>query len=136
VGQLLREALSARAVAARYGDEEFCIILRDCHDSTTAHAFAEQRRLKFESLRIKVRRTDEILNSIIASFGFASAQPGNTLKTLIPRADDALYQAKRDGRNQVNPTPGNDSRRNSSQCLIENPISLLLNTPRVAESDS
>jgi diguanylate cyclase len=114
VGQLLREALSARAAAARYGHEEFCIILRDCHDSTTAHAFAEQRRLKFESLRIKVRRTDEILNGIIACFGFATAQPGDTLKTLITRADDALYQAKRDGRNQVNPTPGNDSRRNSS----------------------
>jgi diguanylate cyclase len=106
VGQLLREALPARAVAARYGGEEFCIILRDCHDSATAHAFAEQLRLKFESLRIKVRRTDEVLNSITASFGFALAKQGDTLETLVTRADDALYQAKRDGRNQVNPTPG------------------------------
>jgi diguanylate cyclase len=103
VGQLLREVLPARAIAARYGGEEFCIILRDCFDSTTAQAFAEQLRIKIQSLRIKVRRTDEVLDSITASFGYALAVPGDTLESLLTRADDALYQAKRDGRNRVNP---------------------------------
>jgi diguanylate cyclase len=103
VGQLLREHLPARAIAARYGGEEFCIILRDCFDVATAHAYAEKLRVKIQSLRIKVRRTDEVLDSITASFGFALAIQGDTLETLLTRADDALYQAKRDGRNQVNP---------------------------------
>lgn len=111
VGQLLRDTLPARAIAARYGGEEFCIILRDYFDIPTVHAFAEQLRLKIQSLRIKVRRTDEVLDSITASFGFALAKQGDTLETLLTRADDALYQAKRNGRNQVNPNPSDTALR-------------------------
>lgn len=103
VGQLLREALPPRAIAARYGGEEFCVILRDCFDSQSAHAFADSLRLKIQSLRIKVRRTDQVLDSISASFGFSLAQPGDNLESLLTRADDALYQAKHNGRNQVHP---------------------------------
>jgi len=106
VGQLLRDLLPPRAMAARYGGEEFCIILRDCLDNTTVYRFAEQLRLKIQLLRIKVRRTDEVLDSITASFGFALAEQGDTLETLLTRADDALYQAKRNGRNQIIPQPG------------------------------
>ncbi|MEK1940926.1 MAG: GGDEF domain-containing protein, partial [Pseudomonas sp.] len=103
VGQLLRELLPPRGMAARYGGEEFCVILRECQDLETAHSFAEHLRLKIQALRVKVRRTDEILDSITASFGFALAEAGDTLETLLTRADDALYQAKRAGRNQVHP---------------------------------
>src|SRR3990167_7272159 len=105
VGQLLRDMLPPRAMAARYGGEEFCVILRECLDSHSAHAFAESLRMKIQSLRIKVRRTDEVLDSITASFGFALAEPGDTFEALLTRADDALYQAKRNGRNQINPDP-------------------------------
>ena len=103
VGQLLRDLLPPRAIAARYGGEEFCIILRECFDTASASDFAERLRLKIQSLRIKVRRTDQTLNSISASFGFALAEPGDDLESLLTRADDALYQAKRNGRNQVHP---------------------------------
>lgn len=103
VGQLLRDALPPRATAARYGGEEFCVILRECFDTHSAHAFAEGLRMKIQSLRIKVRRTDQVLDSISASFGFALAKPGDNLESLLTRADDALYQAKHNGRNQVHP---------------------------------
>ncbi|MGH8436660.1 MAG: GGDEF domain-containing protein [Pseudomonas sp.] len=103
VGQLLRELLPPRAMAARYGGEEFCVILRDCFDLETAFAFAERMRLKIQALRVKVRRTDEILDTITASFGLALAEAGDNLESLLTRADDALYQAKRSGRNQVHP---------------------------------
>ena len=106
VGQLLRETLPARGIAARYGGEEFCIILRDCFDVETAHAFADQLRLKIQSLRIKVRSTDQVLDTITASFGYALARDDDTMESLLTRADDALYQAKRDGRNQVSPILG------------------------------
>jgi diguanylate cyclase len=106
VGQLLRETLPARGIAARYGGEEFCIILRDCFDVETAHAFADQLRLKIQSLRIKVRSTDQVLDTITASFGYALARNDDTMESLLTRADDALYQAKRDGRNQVSPILG------------------------------
>ncbi|MBM7059753.1 GGDEF domain-containing protein [Pseudomonas sp. UL073] len=101
VGQLLRDLLPTRAMAARYGGEEFCIILRDCDGTHSMRGFAEQLRLKIQALRVKVRRTDQLLDTITASFGLAMAQPGDNLESLLTRADDALYQAKRNGRNQV-----------------------------------
>ncbi|WP_137971386.1 GGDEF domain-containing protein [Pseudomonas sp. F(2018)] len=103
VGQLLRELLPARGVAARYGGEEFCVILQDCFDLGTAGDFAEQLRLKIQALRVKVRSTDKVLDTITASFGLALAEMGDTFDSLVTRADDALYQAKRNGRNQIHP---------------------------------
>lgn len=103
VGQLMRDLLPARGIAARYGGEEFCVILRDCHDLNTANSFAEQLRLKIQALRVKVRSTDKVLDSITASFGLALAEQGDTFESLVTRADDALYQAKRNGRNQIHP---------------------------------
>ncbi|MGL4316791.1 MAG: GGDEF domain-containing protein [Pseudomonas sp.] len=104
VGQLMRDLLPARGIAARYGGEEFCVILRDCHDLNSASGFAEQLRLKIQALRVKVRSTDKVLDSITASFGLALAEPGDTFESLVTRADDALYQAKRNGRNQIHPS--------------------------------
>ncbi|MBB2497305.1 GGDEF domain-containing protein [Aquipseudomonas ullengensis] len=104
VGQLMRDLLPARGIAARYGGEEFCVILRDCFDIASASAFAEQLRLKLQALRIKVRSTDKVLDSITASFGLALAEPGDNFESLVTRADDALYQAKRNGRNQIHPS--------------------------------
>ena len=103
VGQLLRDLLPPRAMAARYGGEEFCVIMRDCYDLETAHAFAERLRLKIKALRVKVRSTDKVLDTITASFGLALAQAGDDPEALITRADDAMYQAKRNGRNQIHP---------------------------------
>jgi diguanylate cyclase len=101
VAQVLRDALPDNAFAARYGGEEFCVVLQACADLASANAFAEQLRLKVQSLRIKARGTDTVLDTITASFGVAHAQPGDNLESLLTRADDGLYQAKRNGRNQV-----------------------------------
>lgn len=103
VGQLMRELLPPRAFAARYGGEEFCLVLRNCTGIAEVLEFAEQLRRKIQALRVKVRRTDQVLDSITASFGCALAEQGDTLEALLTRADDALYQAKRSGRNQVHP---------------------------------
>ncbi|MGP0172169.1 GGDEF domain-containing protein [Pseudomonas sp. NCHU5208] len=103
VGRLLRENLPDRAFAARYGGEEFCVVLRDCQSLEAARHFAEHLRNKMHGLRVKVRSTDQVLDSITASFGFALAMAGDGLESLLTRADDALYQAKRNGRNQVHP---------------------------------
>ncbi|MDD0997077.1 GGDEF domain-containing protein [Pseudomonas sp. TNT2022 ID1044] len=101
VGQVLRGALPANAFAGRYGGEEFCVVLEGCADLASALAFAEQLRLKVQSLRIKARGTDTVLDTITASFGVAFAEPGESLESLVTRADDGLYEAKRNGRNQV-----------------------------------
>jgi len=101
VAQVLRNSLPPQAIAARYGGEEFCVVLKQCSDLTSVGAFAEQLRLKIQALRVKARASDKILDTITASFGVARAQPGDTVESLVARADDALYQAKRNGRNQV-----------------------------------
>ena len=101
VGQVLRGALPAHAFAGRYGGEEFCVVLEGCADLASARAYAEQLRLKVQSLRIKARGTDTVLDTITASFGVAFAEPCDNLESLVTRADDALYEAKRNGRNQV-----------------------------------
>ncbi|PZR46779.1 MAG: GGDEF domain-containing protein [Ectopseudomonas oleovorans] len=103
VGQLLRNLLPPEAFAARYGGEEFCVVLRNCASLSEVLTFAEQLRNKIQSLRVKVRRTDQVLDSITASFGCALAENGDTFESLLTRADDALYRAKRAGRNQVHP---------------------------------
>lgn len=104
IGQLLRELLPERAMAARYGGEEFCVIMRDCYELQTAYAFAERLRLKIQALRVKMRSTDKLLDSITASFGLALAQADDDPEGLITRADEQLYKAKRNGRNQIQPT--------------------------------
>jgi PleD family two-component response regulator len=45
--------------------------------------------------------TDAGAPSITLSAGVAGAEPGDTLETLLARADDALYRAKLGGRNRV-----------------------------------
>jgi diguanylate cyclase len=69
---------------------------------TSAHTFAEQLRLKTQALRIKVPGTDEVLDTVTASFGVALAKAGDDVESLLTRADDALYLDKRSGRNRVN----------------------------------
>ncbi|MNF93999.1 Response regulator PleD [compost metagenome] len=101
VARVLRDSLPGEAFAARYGGEEFCVVLKDCPDLAAAGAFAERLRLKVQALRVKARGTDTVLDTITASFGVAHAHPGDTPESLLTRADDALYQAKRNGRNQV-----------------------------------
>jgi diguanylate cyclase len=105
VGQLLRDLLPELGIAARYGGEEFCVVLRDCHTLETAREFAELVRTKIQALRVKVRRTDQVLDTITASFGIALASESDNLESLLTRADDALYLAKHSGRNQVQPLP-------------------------------
>ncbi|TPG74624.1 GGDEF domain-containing protein [Pseudomonas arsenicoxydans] len=101
VGQVLRNSIPPQALAARYGGEEFCVVLQECFDLTSAHTFAEQLRLKIQALRIKVRGTDEVLDTVTASLGVALAKAGDDVESLLTRADDALYLAKRSGRNRV-----------------------------------
>ncbi|RON44252.1 GGDEF domain-containing protein [Pseudomonas frederiksbergensis] len=101
VGQVLRSSLPPQALAARYGGEEFCVILRDCADLSAARDFAQVLRQKIQALRIKARGTDEVLDTVTASFGVALANAHDTVESLVIRADDALYKAKRNGRNQV-----------------------------------
>jgi len=83
---------------ARYGGEEYAIILPDTHIQD-AYIVAERIRKAVDSLRIKY---EDNLIHFTMSIGIASFQTeeGTASDELIKRADSAMYQAKKQGRNQ------------------------------------
>lgn len=89
--------LPASAVLARLGGEEFCALLPQT-DIAAAMANAESLRAAFQRDSSALGHSRQHTVSI----GVASAQSATTtLSQLMTRADQALYRAKRDGRNRV-----------------------------------
>ncbi len=86
-------------VAARYGGEEFALILPDTTEESARHRAAEAMRA-VAALEIE-HRGSEIARVVTLSAGVAGCVPGADVvaDTLIGRADQALYAAKRAGRN-------------------------------------
>ena len=86
-------------VFGRLGGEEFAILLPDC-PTAVARQRAEQLR---EAIAASRREGDAAADVLVtASFGIACTRDcGYNLPTLLAAADDALYAAKRGGRNRV-----------------------------------
>jgi diguanylate cyclase (GGDEF)-like protein len=86
---------------ARYGGEEFVVILPG-HTLDQAASVAERLRKVVEDLRIPTS-VSGVAPSVTISVGVASAVPREkeTSESLVAAADEALYRAKREGRNRV-----------------------------------
>lgn len=100
VGGLLAESVKGRDTAVRYGGEEFAIILPDTGLSG-AISLAERIRRSLENKEMVLRDTQESLGKVTASFGIAELRRGENPASLLSRTDDAMYEAKRGGRNRV-----------------------------------
>ncbi|MFT3857283.1 MAG: GGDEF domain-containing protein [Aquabacterium sp.] len=83
---------------ARYGGEEFCILLPH-----TVHEGALQaaERLRAAVNQVDIPWNDEHIAVSISTGLACAAEPGESLQSLLRRADEALYQAKAEGRNRV-----------------------------------
>ncbi len=98
-GQLLERLSRAEDIACRYGGEEFTLILPEA-DLTVAAARAEAIRSAVEVMRI--RHLGQEMPAVTASIGVAALpEHGRDPVVLLRRADEALYRAKREGRNRV-----------------------------------
>lgn len=88
-------------LAARYGGEEFVLTLPET-DKNGGYKLAEQLRQQIVDLKLKHEK-NSCGNEITISLGVAAevAKPGMLFADLIARADSALYQAKRSGRNKT-----------------------------------
>ena len=94
VANRLREQVRASDIVGRWGGEEFIILLRYC-GLRDAAATAEKLRARIGEVPID----DQFPVSV--SIGAAELQDGDDLASWLARADAALYQAKRSGRNAV-----------------------------------
>jgi len=100
VAQGLKETVTGRQTPARYGGEEFAIVLPEV-GYEEALKVADAARLSVGSKKIVRRSTGERIASITVSVGVSLYRDGEPLTDFIKRADDALYAAKRAGRNRV-----------------------------------
>jgi diguanylate cyclase (GGDEF)-like protein len=94
---VLQSQMRGGALLARYGGEEFVALV-------PVHGLPEARRMA-ERLRQAVQDADwrgrlQLEAGITVSVGVAIVGPGEPLDAALRRADEALYRAKRDGRNQ------------------------------------
>lgn len=97
VGEIIRHSLRKGDVAGRIGGEEFVILLGDIALPEAAD-LAERLRQRIAGLPLghgMERR------NVTASFGVAEAGRDEPLEELMRRADNRLYDAKRNGRNRV-----------------------------------
>jgi len=93
----VRHAMREADVFGRYGGEEFMLILVATVPATVFHA-AERIRLATTAKDWEAVAPGLVLT---VSAGIASYRKGESIDQLIGRADIALYEAKRAGRNQV-----------------------------------
>ena len=87
-------------LACRYGGEEFVIIMPDT-DLSFAYMVAERMRLYVADRPFVLEGLEKSLDITISVGVTCSEGDGDTTAAMMRRADQALYRAKRDGRNRV-----------------------------------
>ncbi len=99
VADALREQLRQGDLAARFGGEEFVLLLSPC-DRASGLRFAE--RLREVIAQAPVRQSSGDARHVSASLGVAASDDhGLVLELLLSHADRAMYRAKHAGRNRV-----------------------------------
>lgn len=101
VGGIIKRSIRDTDIGARYGGDEFIIILTET-DLSGVNTFCERLRTNIESFDFN---NGESKMKLTSSIGFAIAKPKKTqildARTLVKWADKALYDSKTKGRNRV-----------------------------------
>ncbi|WP_339935456.1 diguanylate cyclase [Vreelandella glaciei] len=99
VGTLLRQRFRSTDRLGRYGGEEFTLVLMDC---TAEHAERMVNNLREDFAAIQFTGGDNPFSCTLSA-GVVDNQhfPDDTAESLLNRADQALYKAKKSGRNRV-----------------------------------
>lgn len=97
IGQLLREHTPESAIVSRFGGEEFVILCED--PKADSLKWAEKIRALIASTKIKINITQSV--NVTVSIGHSSWDTDSHFDHAFESADQALYSAKKGGRNQV-----------------------------------
>ncbi len=100
VARGLSENLKGRDTVARFGGEEFAVILRQT-SLANATGLADLLRNFVQSKKLVKKSTGETLGTVTISIGVAILNRDDSTASLIQRADACLYRAKHSGRNRV-----------------------------------
>ncbi len=96
----VRAALREDGLPARFGGEEFAVLLGGTTTEEAARC-AERLRAAVASQTFSIRATGQTLGTVTVSIGVAGFMVGEALAAWLDRADAALYRAKQAGRNRV-----------------------------------
>ena len=94
LAELMKSKVEQQHVFARWGGEEFIILVTNTVEKE-AFQVAESLRFFIETKQFTG------ISKLTASFGVAVYEQGTTREELMQRADIALYEAKKNGKNQV-----------------------------------
>ena len=101
VARILEAELRSSDIAARFGGEEFVILLQDC-EINNALKVAEKIRKDIENTVISIHNNFKIKFTVSAGVAqFDKVIDYDNLEHTLGRADKALYEAKKSGRNRV-----------------------------------
>lgn len=101
VAQSLKKHIRKSDISARFGGEEFVMLLQNC-DLENGRQVAEKTRLDIEKATVTLQ--NKTIIDFTISLGVAQYdqhQDTNNLEHTVARADAALYQSKENGRNQT-----------------------------------
>jgi two-component system cell cycle response regulator len=97
----IRKSIRGIDLACRFGGEEFVVVMPET-DIAVATMVAERLRRRIASEPFPIQQGKRSLEVTI-SIGIAALGPQDNAAAVLKRADQALYRAKRDGRNRVVP---------------------------------
>ena len=97
IAEALRLSVREKDLAARFGGDEFLVLLRDCSVQGAVSSM-ERFRARVENI---VFETDNGPATMTVSIGICHSKCGMTARELIAQADKALYRAKQAGRNRI-----------------------------------
>ncbi|MES9946602.1 MAG: GGDEF domain-containing protein [Candidatus Thiodiazotropha sp.] len=100
VAELLTHHTKGKDACARFGGDEFAILLPDI-GSNNAKNLAEYLRSIIEKIVLKRPNTGTVVGGISVSIGVAAFRMGETIEDFLNRCDQALYRSKSLGRNRV-----------------------------------
>ena len=99
IAEIFRSSVRTEDIACRYGGEEFTIMLPDV---TPQAAYERAEAIRRAVMNVRLPFQGEMLSSFSISIGVALyPKDAESADVLLSRADQALYRAKRSGRNRV-----------------------------------
>ena len=122
MGTHLPKELKGKDFVARYGGEEFVILLSGTA-LENACIVADNIRKSLANVQLKYVKTGQYLGKITISAGVSTVWEGDTVESLIKRADNSLYLAKQSGRNNVKSElelpPHNENPKTEAPSVVE-----------------